>query len=85
MDRVAVEGWVTVDVAKELFTKAGLDFDTAKAEAAKGAYHVDMGDLAATVNVKNTIKNRYLITLLPLFLVVKRQTSILFTLRIGII
>lgn len=56
MDRVAVEGWVTVDVAKELFTKAGLDFDTAKAEATKGAYHVDMGDLAATVNVKNTIK-----------------------------
>ncbi len=56
MDRVAVEGWVTVDVAKELFTKAGLDFDTAKAEAAKGAYHVDMGDLAATVNIKNTIK-----------------------------
>ncbi|KPZ65572.1 Aminopeptidase S [Pseudoalteromonas sp. P1-16-1b] len=56
IDRVAVEGWVTVDVAKELFTKAGLDFDTAKAEAAKGAYHVDMGDLAATVNVKNTIK-----------------------------
>ncbi|KPH92423.1 peptidase M28 [Pseudoalteromonas undina] len=56
MDRVAVEGWVTVDVAKELFTKAGLDFDTAKAQAAKGAYHVDMGDLAATVNVKNTIK-----------------------------
>ena len=56
MDRVAVEGWVTVDVAKELFTKAGLDFDTAKAEAAKGAYHLDMGDLAATVNVKNTIK-----------------------------
>lgn len=56
MDRVAVEGWVTVDVAKELFTKAGLDFDTAKIKAAKGAYHVDMGDLAATVNVKNTIK-----------------------------
>ena len=56
MDRVAVEGWVTVDVAKELFTKAGLDFDTAKAKAAKGAYHVGMGDLAATVNVKNTIK-----------------------------
>lgn len=56
MDRVAVEGWVTTDVAKELFTKAGLDFDTAKAKAAQGAYHVDMGDLTATVNVKNTIK-----------------------------
>ena len=56
MDRVAVEGWVTTDVAKELFTKAGLDFDTVKTNAAKGAYHVDMGDLTASVSVKNTIK-----------------------------
>lgn len=56
MDRVAVEGWVTTDVAKELFTKAGLDFETAKENAAKGAYHLDMGDLTASVNVKNTIK-----------------------------
>ncbi len=56
MDRVAVEGWVTTDVAKELFTKAGLDFDTIKANAAKGAYHVDMGDLTASVEVNNTIK-----------------------------
>ncbi|NMM39325.1 M28 family metallopeptidase [Pseudoalteromonas arctica] len=56
MDRVAVEGWVTTEVANELFTKAGLDFATAKANAAKGAYHVDMGDLTASVAVKNTIK-----------------------------
>ncbi|MAD02902.1 MAG: peptidase M28 [Pseudoalteromonas sp.] len=56
MDRVAVEGWVTTDVAKELFTKAGLDFDTMKANAAKGAYHIDMGDLTASVEVNNTIK-----------------------------
>ncbi|MCF6434068.1 MULTISPECIES: M28 family metallopeptidase [Pseudoalteromonas] len=56
MDRVAVEGWVTVDVAKELFSKAGLDFETAKASAAKGAYHVDMGDLTASVTVKSKIK-----------------------------
>jgi len=56
MDRVAVEGWVTTDVAKELFTKAGLDLDTMKANAAKGAYHVDMGDLTASVEVNNTIK-----------------------------
>ncbi len=56
MDRVAVEGWVTVDVAKELFQKAGLDFDTAKKKAAEGAYHVDMGNLSASVTVKNTIK-----------------------------
>ncbi|MDO6546107.1 M28 family metallopeptidase [Pseudoalteromonas carrageenovora] len=56
MDRVAVEGWVTSDVAKELFTKAGLDFETVKTNAAKGAYNVDMGDLTASVSVKNTIK-----------------------------
>ena len=56
MDRVAVEGWITTPVAKELFNKAGLDFDTMKENAAKGAYHVDMGDLTASVKVKNTIK-----------------------------
>ncbi|MBB1433240.1 M28 family peptidase [Pseudoalteromonas sp. SG43-6] len=56
MDRVAVEGWVTTEVANELFTKAGLDFASAKTNAAKGAYHVDMGDLTASVAVKNTIK-----------------------------
>ncbi len=56
MDRVAVEGWVTTEVAKELFSKAGLDFDSAKAKAANSAYHVKMGDLTASVTVKNTIK-----------------------------
>ncbi len=56
MDRVAVEGWVTVDVAKELFTKAGLDFEQAKQRAAEGAYHVDMGDLTASVEVNSEIK-----------------------------
>ncbi|MDP2562904.1 M28 family metallopeptidase [Psychrobium sp. 1_MG-2023] len=56
-DRVAVEGWVNVDVATELFAKAGLDFATAKANAAKGSYNVDMGDLTASVTVKNTIKH----------------------------
>ena len=56
MDRVAVEGWVTVDVAKELFEKAGLNFKDAKKKAAQGAYHVDMGDLTASVTVKSKIK-----------------------------
>ena len=56
MDRVAVEGWVTVDVAKELFDKAGLNFEGAKKKAAQGAYHVDMGDLTASVTVKSKIK-----------------------------
>lgn len=54
--RVAVEGWVNSDVAKELFANAGLNFEEAKAKAAKGSYHVDMGDLTASVAVKNTVK-----------------------------
>lgn len=54
--RVAVEGWVNTDVAKELFAKAGLNFDQAKEKAAQGSYHVDMGDLTASVAVKNTVK-----------------------------
>ena len=54
--RVAVEGWVNTDVAKELFANAGLNFEQAKAKAAKGSYHVDMGDLTASVAVKNTVK-----------------------------
>ena len=54
--RVAVEGWVNNEVAKELFAKAGLNFETAKAQAAKGSYHLDMGDLTASVAVKNTVK-----------------------------
>ncbi len=55
-DRVAVEGWINVDVAKELFSIAGLDFEQAKIEAAKGSYHVDMGELKASVTVNNTVK-----------------------------
>jgi len=55
-DRVAVEGWVSSEVAQEIFKKAGLDFEQAKAQAAKGSYHVDMGDLTASVSVKNTVK-----------------------------
>jgi Zn-dependent M28 family amino/carboxypeptidase len=54
--RVAVEGWVNSDVAKELFANAGLNFEQAKIEAAKGSYHVDMGDLNASITVKNTVK-----------------------------
>jgi len=55
-DRVAVEGWVNSEVAKELFVNAGLNFEQAKEKAAKGSYHVSMGDLTASVTVNNTVK-----------------------------
>jgi len=55
-DRVAVEGWVNSEVAKALFTDAGLNFEQAKLDAAKGSYHVDMGDLTASVKLNKTVK-----------------------------
>ncbi|TMM44817.1 M28 family metallopeptidase [Colwellia ponticola] len=55
-DRVAVEGWVNSAVAAELFSKAGLDFEKMKARAAQGSFNIDMGNLDASVTVKNTIK-----------------------------
>ena len=55
-DRVAVEGWINSTVATELFEKAGLDFDKMKERAAQGSFNIDMGDLDASITVKNTIK-----------------------------
>jgi Zn-dependent M28 family amino/carboxypeptidase len=37
--RVKVEGWLTLDCAKRLFTAAGYDFDALKASAAKRNFH----------------------------------------------
>lgn len=53
--RVAVEGWLTLDAAKKVFTDAGLNFDDEKANAMKGPYHQEM-DLTASVTVHNTFK-----------------------------
>ncbi|EAR28017.1 putative Glutamate carboxypeptidase II [Pseudoalteromonas tunicata D2] len=67
MDRVAVEGWITVETAKAVFAEANIDFEQAKTNAAQGSYHVPLGDLTASVSVKNTIKksvsNNFIATL----------------------
>lgn len=67
MSRIAAEGWVTTEVANELFAKAGLDFEKEKTNAAKGSYNVDLGDLTASVTINNTIKksisNNFIATL----------------------
>jgi Zn-dependent M28 family amino/carboxypeptidase len=55
-DRVAVEGWINSTVASELFAKAGLDFGEMKERAAQGSFNIDMGNLDASITVKNTIK-----------------------------
>ena len=66
-DRVAIEGWINSEVANELFSKAGLDFSQMKQQAAKGGFNSDMGNLTASIIVKNTlnksVSNNFIATL----------------------
>jgi Zn-dependent M28 family amino/carboxypeptidase len=38
MNRAAIEGWITLDTAKDLFKRAGLDYETLKAAANKPGF-----------------------------------------------
>lgn len=54
-DRVAIEGWLTLDAAKKVFADAGTNFVEEKALAQAGPYHKAL-PLAASVTVNSTIK-----------------------------
>jgi Zn-dependent M28 family amino/carboxypeptidase len=54
--RVAVEGWIQHEVAKEIFDKAGLNFDKLKKQAMKKPTSVELGGLTASVDVKSKVK-----------------------------
>ncbi len=57
VDRALMEGWVTNDVAKALFTEAGLDFETLKSAAEKPGFKpVKMGELKASGRIVQTIE-----------------------------
>ncbi len=60
--RAKLEGWLRLDAAKALFTKAGMDFDAMKAKAAKKGFKpVPMDDLKLSAKINNkieTIKSR---------------------------
>lgn len=51
--RVAVEGWLTLAAAQQVFASAGKDFATEKANALAGPYHSALG-LKASTTVRNT-------------------------------
>lgn len=55
MDRVAVEGWITEQAARDLFADAGLNFDTEKAKAVANNYHQTL-PLSASVTVNASYK-----------------------------
>ncbi|MFQ3237458.1 MAG: Zn-dependent M28 family amino/carboxypeptidase [Paraglaciecola sp.] len=52
-DRVAVEGWLSADAAKQVFRSAGLNFAGQKARALAGPYHQSLNVKASvTINSK---------------------------------
>ena len=56
MDRVGIEGWITLDKAKALFTRAGQDFDRLKAQAATRAFRPVPLGLSASMTIRNTLR-----------------------------
>lgn len=54
-DRVAVEGWLSLEAAQQVFAEAGTSFGAEKAKASQGSYHLNLG-LAASVTIKSTMK-----------------------------
>jgi len=66
--RVAVEGWITLDTARRLFAAAGQDYATLKAVAARRDFRPVALGARANVTVANTIRSvtsRNVIALLP--------------------
>jgi Zn-dependent M28 family amino/carboxypeptidase len=54
-DRVAVEGWISLDAAQKVFTEAGLDFFDQKKKALQGPYSKALA-LDASVTIKSSMK-----------------------------
>ncbi|MFY9618225.1 MAG: M28 family metallopeptidase [Pyrinomonadaceae bacterium] len=56
MNRVAVEGWITTDRAKELFTATGQDFDALKKAAVSKDFKPVELKAKANITVQNTLR-----------------------------
>ncbi len=54
--RVAVEGWISNDSARRLFTLAGLDLDAMEKAATRPGFRAVPLDLKASVQLKNTVR-----------------------------
>jgi len=66
--RVAVEGWITLDTARRLFAAAGQDYAALKAAAARRDFHPVPLHARAHVTVANTVRSvasRNVVALLP--------------------
>jgi Zn-dependent M28 family amino/carboxypeptidase len=56
MNRVAIEGWITLDQGKELIKMAGQDFDTLKKQAATRAFKPVPLGVSASMTIHNTLR-----------------------------
>ncbi|HEY0098751.1 MAG TPA: M28 family metallopeptidase [Pyrinomonadaceae bacterium] len=57
MDRAAIEGWITLDRAKELLSASGQDFDALKKAAVTKEFKPVTLNAKANFEIKNTIRN----------------------------
>ena len=55
MSRAAMEGWITLDVAKQLFALAGVDSSVMQEAGKPGFKPVPLG-LAASLTIRNSMK-----------------------------
>jgi Zn-dependent M28 family amino/carboxypeptidase len=55
MSRVKVEGWLQLDVAREIFAMAGQDYDQLKEQAAQRGFRAVPLGLTASMGIRNTI------------------------------
>jgi Zn-dependent M28 family amino/carboxypeptidase len=56
MGRASVEGWISLDRAKQLFAMAGQDFDALKARAATREFKPVPLGVTASVQIRNTLR-----------------------------
>ncbi|HVD91904.1 MAG TPA: M28 family metallopeptidase [Vicinamibacterales bacterium] len=56
MGRANVEGWITVDAARKLFTMAGLDYDALKKKAIAKDFKAVPLDVKASMGIRNKLR-----------------------------
>ncbi len=56
MGRASIEGWLTLDATRKLFTQAGYDFDALKRQALTRDFRPVPLELRASLGIRNTIR-----------------------------
>jgi Zn-dependent M28 family amino/carboxypeptidase len=56
LSRAAVEGWITLDTGRDLFARAGLDYDELKAQAASADFEAVEMPLTASLTIENQVE-----------------------------